>query len=251
MKTKTIESNLPFQTKSIVTPLPRWCRWKATTLAAIAALLLPAFAQAAPPRPGTISPPCAATALLMHYAERREALADYDVALATANNEPTAAARTAGRKQAALDYKDALATVREQFLERRELCRALGEERYNPTINPADFLTVAEIVAQPNPFFPLIPGTTYNYRALTAEGTETIAFEVTSETRTILGIACIVVRDTVLLDGALLEDTVDWFAQDRSGNVWYFGENTAEYEGGLITTMLDRGKPACKAPGPD
>lgn len=35
----------------------------------------------------------------------------------------------------------------------------------------------------------------------------------------------------------MTEDTVDFFAQDRSGNVWYFGENTAEYVDGLIDNI--------------
>jgi hypothetical protein len=35
----------------------------------------------------------------------------------------------------------------------------------------------------------------------------------------------------------LTEDTLDWFAQDKDGNVWYFGENTHELEDSLITTI--------------
>jgi hypothetical protein len=31
-----------------------------------------------------------------------------------------------------------------------------------------------------------------------------------------------------------VEDTRDWYAQDRRGNVWYFGEDTAEFDGGRI-----------------
>ena len=81
-----------------------------------------------------------------------------------------------------------------------------------------------------------MPGTTYNFRSETDEGIETIEFTVTRDTRTILGVTCIVVRDIVRVDGSVTEDTLDWFAQDRSGNVWYFGENTAEFEDGLITT---------------
>ena len=60
---------------------------------------------------------------------------------------------------------------------------------------------------------------------------------MTRQTRNILGVTCIVVRDIVKVDGSVKEDTVDWFAQDRAGNVWYFGENTAEYVDGLITSI--------------
>ena len=58
---------------------------------------------------------------------------------------------------------------------------------------------------------------------------------VTNETKTILGVDCIVVRDVVTSNNAIVEKTTDWYAQDTSGNVWYFGEDTAEYENGAVT----------------
>ena len=51
-----------------------------------------------------------------------------------------------------------------------------------------------------------------------------------------MGVSTTVVRDTVTIDGALVEDTYDWYAQDQEGNVWYFGEETAEYEDGEIVS---------------
>ena len=45
-----------------------------------------------------------------------------------------------------------------------------------------------------------------------------------------------VVRDTVTSDGQIIEDTFDWYAQDQLGNVWYFGEDTAEFENGKISS---------------
>jgi hypothetical protein len=50
------------------------------------------------------------------------------------------------------------------------------------------------------------------------------------------GVPCVEVRDTVLLDGQLKEDTLDWYAQDRDGTVWYFGEDTKEYEDGEVVS---------------
>ena len=41
---------------------------------------------------------------------------------------------------------------------------------------------------------------------------------------------CTAVRDRLLLAGHLEERTTDWYAQDRRGNVWYFGESTAELD---------------------
>ncbi len=43
-------------------------------------------------------------------------------------------------------------------------------------------------------------------------------------------------RDTVTRDGELIEDTFDWYAQDREGNIWYLGENTAEFQNGKLST---------------
>jgi hypothetical protein len=44
------------------------------------------------------------------------------------------------------------------------------------------------------------------------------------------------VRDTVRRNGAIVEDTFDWYAQDRAGNVWYLGEDTAEFREGKVTS---------------
>ena len=85
-----------------------------------------------------------------------------------------------------------------------------------------------------NPFFPLAPGRTYEYRAQTTEGTETSTFEVLHETKAIQGVQATVVHDRVYLDGDLIEDTLDWFSQDDAGNVWYLGEDSKEIENGQI-----------------
>jgi hypothetical protein len=83
-----------------------------------------------------------------------------------------------------------------------------------------------------NPYYPLIPGTTFEYRAETDEGVETNTVEVTSQTKTILGVAATVVHDQVFLGGELTEDTFDWYAQDVRGNIWYLGEQSCEVENG-------------------
>jgi len=88
---------------------------------------------------------------------------------------------------------------------------------------PADFATRVD-----NPWFPLRPGTTYLYRGVKDGQPSRDVFKVTSRTRTIEGIRCTVVRDRLYLSGRLEERTVDWYAQDGAGNVWYFGEATAE-----------------------
>jgi hypothetical protein len=39
-----------------------------------------------------------------------------------------------------------------------------------------------------------------------------------------------VVHDRVFEGAVLRENTFDYFAQDRDGNVWYFGEDTEELD---------------------
>ena len=50
------------------------------------------------------------------------------------------------------------------------------------------------------------------------------------------GITARVVRDTARSEGQLIEDTIDYYAQDKAGNLWYMGEETAEYENGKVVS---------------
>ena len=89
-----------------------------------------------------------------------------------------------------------------------------------------------------NPYFPLKPGTTFIYRGET-DGTPTKdVMTVTHQTKEILGVTTTVIHDRVYEDGVLTEDTLDWYAQDKQGNVWYFGEDTKELDenGNVIST---------------
>ncbi len=103
------------------------------------------------------------------------------------------------------------------------------DEPYEVDIDPADFVTGVN-----NTYFPLTPGTTLVYEGDTEDGLERIEVAVTSDTRTVMGVECVVVHDTVRLGGELIEDTYDWYAQDVDGNVWYFGEDSKEYEDGKL-----------------
>jgi hypothetical protein len=82
-----------------------------------------------------------------------------------------------------------------------------------------------------NAWLPLRVGSSWLYRdVITGERT---TVRVTNRTRRIAnGVSARVVRDTVRLRGKVVEDTFDWYAQDRRGNVWYMGEDTTEYENG-------------------
>lgn len=100
------------------------------------------------------------------------------------------------------------------------------------TINPSDY--VARVT---NPWFPLKPGTVYTYRGVKDGKPSRDVFTVTSRTKMIQGVRTTVVRDQLFLSGRLEERTTDWYAQDRRGNVWYFGEATAELDrNGRVTS---------------
>jgi hypothetical protein len=98
-------------------------------------------------------------------------------------------------------------------------------------IDPLNF--VADIT---NPLFPLEPGTTFVYEGDTEDGHVRVENEVTGVRKEILGVSCIEVHALEYVDGELVEDTLDWFAQDVDGNVWYFGEDSKEIEDGVVVS---------------
>ena len=87
-----------------------------------------------------------------------------------------------------------------------------------------------------NPYLPLRPGSRWVYEGEEGGETERIEVTVTDERREIMGISAVVVRDTVTVDGEVIEDTFDWYTQDTDGNVWYLGEDTKEYEDGKVSS---------------
>lgn len=100
---------------------------------------------------------------------------------------------------------------------------------WNPTIVPSDFTTSVT-----NSYFPLVPGTTCTYS--TPDGSETMTVEVTGQTKVVMGVTTLVVRETHREDGVIVEVSENWYAQDAAGNVWYFGEFSQDYENGVPTT---------------
>ncbi|MGB5747623.1 MAG: hypothetical protein WBM69_11600 [Desulfobacterales bacterium] len=136
-------------------------------------------------------------------------------------------------------YRAAKEECKDQFEARREVCEDLGEDRYDPQVTPADFDD-----PQPNPYYPLVPGTTWTY--VNDEAGETINVEVLSEIKVIEYPAdsgqefnCIVVSDVVTEteSGDDIEVTLDWYAQDNAGNVWYFGEIAQNFEDGELVDI--------------
>ena len=88
-----------------------------------------------------------------------------------------------------------------------------------------------------NQWFPLRRGTTYVYTGVREGQPSRELFTVMRSTKIIQGVRCTVVHDRLYLRGRLRERTTDWYAQDRGGSVWYFGEQTAEFDArGRVTS---------------
>src|SRR3954447_16891286 len=94
-------------------------------------------------------------------------------------------------------------------------------------LNPADFSTTID-----NQYWPMPVGRSWHVHVSNPQGEslqETITVE--NQTKRIAdGVTARVVRDVVYDHGNLSEITDDWYAQDKDGNIWYFGEDTTSID---------------------
>ncbi len=180
---------------------------------------------------------CLATANAMARACRFEAVDDYHKSTAFCENEED----VRGCIDAAASARnETFAECEEVLSERGNVCRTLGPAKYDPPFgedHARQFVDPRAIgrTVQPNPYMPLIQGAHWVYQkpVVDEDGErvmETVTVTVTNRTKLIDGVRCRVVRDVVMVDDELVEDTDDWLAQDRSGNVWYCGEEVKDYE---------------------
>lgn len=104
-----------------------------------------------------------------------------------------------------------------------------ADDPYEPRINPTEFSF--ELT---NKYFRLRPGMKFTYLKMGLTKKERTEVEVLGNTKIVMGVKTIVVRSREWGDDVLKEDTYDWYAQDKEGNVWYFGEQVANYEDGKM-----------------
>jgi hypothetical protein len=106
------------------------------------------------------------------------------------------------------------------------------------TFHRGDFAADESSATITNPYWPQPEGTTFTYRSVGKDGCEINPVQVTDTITTIDGVAARQLHDQVYEDadcdgtadsGYPSEDTLDWYAQDTKGNIWYFGEDTASY----------------------
>jgi hypothetical protein len=172
------------------------------------------------------SGPCARTSDFMGIACDAERSDDYYVGLAKCMNESELPERRECKADVRESYKDAKKECAEQLEARHEVCAAIGEKSYDPEFEPEDFETDLTNLTSPNSYFPMAVG----HHWLLSDGEETIDIEVLDEIKLVDDINCFVVRDTVSVDGDLVEDTNDWFAHAIDGAIWYCGEESKDYE---------------------
>lgn len=85
-----------------------------------------------------------------------------------------------------------------------------------PAPDPDDFVATVD-----NPWLPLLPGAEWVYRTGTGQ---TVTVSVDERTRRTAGVEATQVREVRTgRGGAVVEESADWFAQDRAGNVWHLG----------------------------
>lgn len=186
---------------------------------------------------------CTNTARAAFVACEAEADDDYYIALGNCFNLNEGTDDCMDEAEKVLE--ETLELCPEQRAARIEICGVLGEDPYDPEIDKDNFVNPLEIGKSipPNPYLPLVPGTVRKYIVKDGDGKviEKITVEVLKETKEILGVTCIVVHDRVweIDEGekSLIEDTFDWLAQDRDGNVWYFGEISFSFEDGYVASI--------------
>jgi hypothetical protein len=105
---------------------------------------------------------------------------------------------------------------------------------YTPAIDPKNFVSTVD-----NRYWPLKPGTGYHFEGVRGTTAQTDDEVVTHQTKRILGIDAVAVRDTVSENGRPVERTLDYYAQDKQGNVWYLGEDSFELRHGHFAKASD------------
>ncbi|MCB1055950.1 MAG: hypothetical protein KDD11_10630 [Acidobacteria bacterium] len=176
-----------------------------------------------------LAPPAQAVGVCLNIANvafkacQSEIADDFWTAAGVCANNEDADARADCLDDARSELGEGRDLCSEQRDARRELCRDLDENRYDPDFDPADFAT--EFTNQ-NPYFPLAPGNTWEF----IEGEETITVEVLDAYKSIEGVTAIVVHDLVEEDGKAIEDTNDWYTVATNGDVYYVGESVQNFE---------------------
>ena len=169
---------------------------------------------------------CSQTASALAQAcgyERQDA---YWLAVAKCINLEDDNERAACYLDAAVERRDKATVCRAQFVGRQAACERLGQDRFDPDLDANDFERDYANPGAINRYFPLRIGARWTF----AGPTEVATLEILNRTKLVDGVTCVVVRDSVFRNGDLSEDTEDWYAQAKNGDVWYCGEEVKDYD---------------------
>jgi hypothetical protein len=169
---------------------------------------------------------CSATAQAAFSSCRSQTRDDLATALGICTNVSDPGERSQCLSDAKDSTREADQLCKDQRSARLDVCDAIGEARYEPSFDPADFDSDFDHLTHPNPYFPLAIGNRWTY----STGSEVDTVTLRNATKQIEGVTCLVAHDVVTDDGDLTEDTNDWFAQAKSGDVDYCGEEAKQYE---------------------
>ncbi|MGH2945111.1 MAG: hypothetical protein ACRDPC_02380 [Solirubrobacteraceae bacterium] len=94
-----------------------------------------------------------------------------------------------------------------------------------------------------SPWLPLKPGTQWVREGSTLVGDRKVPHQVTVTVtdvyRVIDGVRTVAVLDYEVDSGQISQESLDYMAEDRDGNVWVLGGYTEEYEGGRFVSAED------------
>jgi hypothetical protein len=168
---------------------------------------------------------CSGTANAMFEACRNEGEPNYWKAVAICTNIEDEDERGECFDEAIEERRENTRLCRSQLSARRQVCDELGEDRYEPDFEPELFDNDFTRLSGPNRYYPLGLG----YRWDFAAPDETTTIEILKKTKLIEGVTCVVVNDKVTMGGVVVEDTNDWVAQARDGDVYYCGEEVKDF----------------------
>ncbi|MGE5257869.1 MAG: hypothetical protein ACM3KE_14420, partial [Hyphomicrobiales bacterium] len=220
--------------------LRRWFRQVVSMVCLVAAFHLsgsPAIAGDDEFKWDDTGPACGQSSQVALRGCQDSAKAGYWLAIGACFNLSGAAEKGACLTNAQGNRVSQLNRCEERFNARNEVCRELGEGAYDPDLARRGFVRNLKRITG-NLYFPLTPGLFLTYEKVDPEGNDTnqrILFDVTNGEKEILGVTCraawTVTRTT---EGELKESILRWYAQDKDGNVWSFGETSEQFEQGLL-----------------
>ena len=168
---------------------------------------------------------CSSTARLLSWACSAETKDDLLEGKAICLNIEDDQERAECGRELWVELVEAKDLCEEQYEARQELCEVFGEGRYDPDFDPENFEDDFSNLGTTNSHFPLPIGGEWHYEA---EDEEQVV-KVLDATKNVEDVTCIVVNDFVRGEESE-EDTDDWFAQAKNGDVWYCGEESKDFE---------------------